>query len=47
MNKKTLRKIEPYVWIAPSVILMAIFIVTPILRVFQISANKVDRKSVV
>ncbi len=46
MNKKTLRKIEPYVWIAPSVILMAIFIVTPILRVFQISANKVTRAGI-
>jgi len=46
VNKKTLRKIEPYVWIAPSVILMAIFIVTPILRVFQISANKVTRAGI-
>ena len=46
MNKKTLRKIEPYVWIAASVILMAIFIVTPILRVFQISANKVTRAGI-
>ena len=46
MNKKTLRKIEPYIWIAPSVILMAIFIVTPILRVFQIAANKVTRAGI-
>ncbi len=43
MNKKILRRAEPYLWIAPSVILMAIFIVTPILKVFQMAANKVSR----
>ena len=43
MQKKTLRKVEPYIWIAPSVILMAIFIVTPIVKVFQLSMNKVTR----
>ena len=43
MNKKILRRAEPYLWIAPSVILMAIFIVTPILKVFQMAGNKVSR----
>lgn len=43
MQKKTLRKVEPYIWIAPSVILMAIFIVTPIVKVFQLSMSKVTR----
>ena len=43
MNKKLYHKIEPYIWIAPSVILMAIFIVTPIFKVFQLSMNKVTR----
>jgi len=43
VNKKILRRAEPYLWIAPSVILMAIFIVTPILKVFQMAANKVSR----
>ena len=43
MNKKILRRAETYLWIAPSVILMAIFIVTPILKVFQMAANKVSR----
>ena len=42
-GKKVFRKIEPYIWIAPSIILMAIFIVTPIFKVFQLSANKVTR----
>ncbi|WP_347565171.1 sugar ABC transporter permease [Pseudoflavonifractor sp. 60] len=42
-NKKLLRTIEPYIWIAPSIILMAIFIVTPIFKVFQLSMNRVTR----
>jgi len=47
VNKKTLRNVEPYIWIAPSVILMAIFIVTPIIRVFQLSMSKVTRAGLV
>ncbi len=42
-SKKRFRTIEPYIWIAPSIILMAIFIVIPILKVFQLSANQVTR----
>ena len=42
-SKKLLRKVEPYIWISPSLILMAIFIVAPILSVFQRSMNKVSR----
>ena len=42
-SKKILRKIEPYIWIAPSIILMAIFIVTPIFKVFQLSMSSVSR----
>ncbi len=42
-NRKFFRTVEPYIWIAPSIILMAIFIVTPIFKVFQLSANKVTR----
>ena len=42
-SKKLFRTIEPYIWIAPSIILMAIFIVTPIVKVFQLSMNKVTR----
>lgn len=42
-SKKLMRRVEPYIWIAPSVILMAIFIVTPILKVFQLAANQVSR----
>ena len=42
-GKRFFRAVEPYIWIAPSIILMAIFIVTPIFKVFQLSMNKVTR----
>ncbi|MCI9648442.1 MAG: sugar ABC transporter permease [Oscillibacter sp.] len=37
------RKVEPYIWIAPSVILMAVFILVPILSVFQMAMSDVSR----
>ena len=46
-NKKLFRTIEPYIWIAPSIILMVIFIVTPIIKVFQLSMSKVTRAGLV
>ncbi|WP_325213695.1 carbohydrate ABC transporter permease [Oscillibacter sp.] len=46
-SKKFFRKAEPYIWIAPSIILMAIFIVTPIVKVFQLSMSKVTRAGLV
>ncbi len=42
-SRKLFRRIEPYIWIAPSVILMAVFILTPILSVFQMSMNDVSK----
>ena len=42
-SKKLMRSVEPYLWIAPSIILMAIFIVTPIIKVFQLSMSRVTR----
>ena len=41
--KRDLRRIEPYIWIAPSVILMGIFILVPILSVFQMSLSDVSK----
>ena len=38
-----LRRVEPYIWIAPSVILMAIFILVPIGKVFQMAFSKISR----
>ncbi len=42
-TRRFFRTVEPYIWIAPSIILMAVFIVTPIIKVFQLSMNKVTR----
>ena len=42
-KKPLLRRVEPYVWIAPSVILMAVFILIPICSVFQIAMNDVSK----
>ena len=47
MNKNTLRKAEPYVWIAPSIILMAIFIIVPIGYVFYMAFSEVSRAGIV
>jgi multiple sugar transport system permease protein len=38
-----LRKAEPYFWIAPSVILMAIFILVPIVFVFRMAFSEVSK----
>ena len=42
-GKRLFRRVEPYIWIAPSVILMAIFILVPILTVFQMAMSDVSR----
>ncbi|MCI8812876.1 MAG: sugar ABC transporter permease [Oscillibacter sp.] len=42
-GKKLFRKVEPYIWIAPSVILMAVFILIPILSVFRMAMSDVSR----
>ena len=43
MKKQTLRKTEPYLWIAPSIVLMSIFIIVPIFFVFRMALSKVTR----
>lgn len=40
---KLLSTIEPYIWLAPSVILMVVMIIVPIYTVFQISFSEVGR----
>jgi multiple sugar transport system permease protein len=42
-RKRVLRKAEPYFWIAPSVILMAIFILVPIVFVFRMAFSDVSK----
>ena len=46
-RKKTYNMIEPYIWIAPSVILMAIFIIVPIFYVFRMAFSKVTRAGLI
>ena len=41
--KKNIQKIEPYIWILPSIILMAVFILIPIAFVFRMALSKVTR----
>ena len=47
LNKNTLRKVEPYAWIAPSILLMAIFIIVPIGYVFYMAFSDVSRAGLV
>ena len=42
-----LDKAEPYLWILPSVILMAIFIIVPIGSVFRMSMSEVSKAGIV
>ncbi len=42
-RKRIYRKAEPYIWIAPSLILMCIFIIVPIFFVFATAFGKVNR----
>lgn len=42
-RKKRFRKVEPYIWIAPSCILMAIFIIVPIFFVFRMALSDVSK----
>ena len=49
-NNKTytlLNKAEPYLWILPSVILMAIFIVIPIGSVFRMAMSEVNKAGII
>ncbi len=45
--KKFIRKIEPYLWILPSILLMLIFILVPIVFVFRMALSKVSRAGLI
>lgn len=47
MNKKLLRKTEPYLWILPSIILMVVFIIVPIFNVFKMAMSKVTKAGLI
>ena len=45
--KKKWRTIEPYIWILPSIILMALFIILPIFYVFKMSVSEVSKAGLI
>jgi len=45
--KNFIRKIEPYLWILPSILLMLIFILVPIVFVFRMALSKVSRAGLI
>ena len=42
----TMKKIEPYIWLLPSILMMGIMILIPILTVFQTSVSEVSKVGV-
>ena len=46
-KKKSLANIEPYVWLLPSILLMTIFILFPILEVFRTSLSEVSKAGII
>lgn len=47
MNNSLGRKVEPYVWLLPSLILMAVFVVFPICIVFKLAFSEISPSGVV
>ena len=46
-KKKSLSLIEPYIWLLPSIILMAVFIMLPIFEVFRTALSEVSRAGLI
>lgn len=47
MNKRLGKKIEPYIWLVPSMLLMAIFVLFPIAIVFKLSFSDISKSGIV
>ncbi len=47
MNNRLGKKVEPYIWLLPSIVLMAIFLVYPIFIVFKLSFSEISKSGVV
>ena len=45
--KKKFKKVEPYIWILPSVLLMAVFILVPIVFVFRMALSDVSKAGLI
>ena len=46
-KKKGFAKIEPYIWILPSVLLMSVFILVPIFYVFRMAFSEVSKAGLI
>lgn len=46
-KSKTFGKIEPYIWLLPSILLMAVFVLYPIVVVFKTSVSEVSRSGLI
>jgi multiple sugar transport system permease protein len=46
-KNKFLTVIEPYIWLLPSMVLMAVFILVPIFEVFKISMSNVSKAGII
>lgn len=47
MNRTLGKKVEPYIWLLPSIILMAIFVIFPIAIVFKLSFSEISKAGTV
>ncbi len=46
-NNRRLKQAEPYLWMLPSILLMAVMIVIPIITVFRLSMSEISRANIV
>lgn len=46
MNSSLWKKVEPYIWLLPSILLMAIFVVFPIIIVFKLSFSEISKAGI-
>ncbi len=46
MRKKIFRKVEPYIWLLPSILMMGVMILIPIITVFQTSFSEISKSGV-
>ena len=47
MNKTLQKKIQPYIWLLPSIILMSVFVIFPIMIVFRLAFSEVSKSGLV
>ena len=47
MNRRLGKNLTPYIWLLPSIILMAIFVVYPIIIVFKLSFSEISKSGVI